>query len=545
MHSGIFYVLFGVIIAIALAGCAPTFNILGVDTPKANQSDWEGPTVKVLVNHITCELVEAYKKGSDQSNAINDRWKKLFDDNFVAATDLNLSLANSESLNAGYSAITPLNALGQSVPVQTTSGGTTSFASGTYNRTLAVSGQLNGTQQNMVDLTYVIDLRTIAQEAMYEDQEHHPEKYPEKHPKPDHMPKCDGQGPDILHAFGGLRGNLELDDNINETLMGIDASQGVNVYSTLGPYSPDENSEPPRPRQGKVNHTVPGPFLASSLSSTSPNISGTQAKGGGTTGVTPSGTSTTTFTFTIAFTVVEGVGGGPNWTLLQAKYPTGSGGNSGSGAGGSSSGGSSGGGSGSGGQLVNLSRTALDTLTMTFSPTCSAPKALVPVENWKDTSDEQQLSFVDNDTNAVIYTGVAAKPTVLPGVLSQQTTGFGGIIVKNDGSDIVIGTISWTGYAKKGGLATLVGVVTKASTQRAIGRIEVSGDLFSGNKLTSALITATPGLFASLEKDSQGLTFWDTIPPCDTMSGPAIQSIWDNAATQAQFSRLNFSLIHQ
>lgn len=70
------------------------------------------------------------------------------------------------------------------------------------------------------------------------------------------------------------------------------------------------------------------------------------------------------------FTVVEGINGGPNWTLDYFKFPSASGG--GGSGGGGASGGSGGGGGGSG--LLNFNRQVKDTLLLTLVPVCIREK---------------------------------------------------------------------------------------------------------------------------------------------------------------------------
>jgi uncharacterized membrane protein YgcG len=108
----------------------------------------------------------------------------------------------------------------------------------------------------------------------------------------------------------------------------------------------------------------------------------------------------------IDFTIVAGIGGGPNWTLVHFKGPMaggnggsggggggGSSGNSSTGSSGGSGGGSSGGGGGNGSggsqSLLNVSRQIKDTLIIAFVPVCirsgyKAFKGRVPLASIKD-----------------------------------------------------------------------------------------------------------------------------------------------------------------
>jgi hypothetical protein len=87
----------------------------------------------------------------------------------------------------------------------------------------------------------------------------------------------------------------------------------------------------------------------------------------------------TLFGTIVSFIVSYGLNGGPNWTLMTFKGPSGGGG--GGGGGGGSSGG---GGGGGGGQLANLSRTNTDTLTITFVAACkNEPNKSRPTNYWE------------------------------------------------------------------------------------------------------------------------------------------------------------------
>ena len=82
-----------------------------------------------------------------------------------------------------------------------------------------------------------------------------------------------------------------------------------------------------------------------------------------------------TLQFQTDFTIVEGVNGGPNWTLNYVKFPSagGGGGGGGGGASGGSGGGGAGGGAGGGG-LINFNRQVKDTLLITMVPVCIREK---------------------------------------------------------------------------------------------------------------------------------------------------------------------------
>jgi len=154
-------------------------------------------------------------------------------------------------------------------------------------------------------------------------------------------------------------------------------------------------------------------------------------------------------------------------------------------------------------------------------------------------------------------------------VLGATSLGSGGLVFGWDASDSAsIGTMSWSGYATvardsdantKTVDAIISGTLIKNSTQRPIGRIvfraiiRAQKDPKSGTWSTIP-VTATPnpvsvkyvkvnnGEMNTLLSSKRLASFWDTIPPCDTLTGPAIQNIWDNAAAQAQLFKLTSGL---
>jgi hypothetical protein len=107
--------------------------------------------------------------------------------------------------------------------------------------------------------------------------------------------------------------------------------------------------------------------------------------------------STNVFGSTIDFTITGGLNVGPNWTLTHFKGPTGGGGggsSSGGGGSGSSSGGGSSGGANQG--LIAGSRTAKDTLLISFAPACRQPDFPPPSE--KAPSWEAKLAICGKST---------------------------------------------------------------------------------------------------------------------------------------------------
>jgi hypothetical protein len=441
---------------VGLAACTPKFGLMPtqpwvqVQDKDGNvvDSPWSGPTVQVLVNHITCQLIRDYKK-----HRKDEAWQRLAEYHFVAAVSLNLSVTNNENFNPSFGWVTPLTAAGHVIqPVITNPTSTQSVTSSTYNKTVTVGFQLSGNQTNNPTLTYQIDMQRIALAAL-SDEDIIGENL-------QHMWKskdageiqeaaweyklgksvgntynstntwCDqNQGENgFRSALKGdlLQGDLAIDYNINNGLHTLDAVSLYNVYGSSGPatladvgpdygasledFTPTQVADvmanlpsqraPPQPpsKQGGAL-AIEMKQLVSSLGSL--GLGGAGPAGPGAAGAAgaagSAGGATSSFGAAVTFNVVAGLNGGENWTLLQYKGPSGGGG------GGGPSGGS-GGGSGGGGQPLSVTRTATDILTITYAPTCKTNErfTLSSLKVKSEHDNALSLSFYVEPTGSVV-----------------------------------------------------------------------------------------------------------------------------------------------
>jgi hypothetical protein len=105
----------GVAVLLANGGCA---------TPPALKLFSGGktaPTVQKLLNHVSCELANAYRD-SQSDTTIARRWRRLVENNFVATVDMTLTVTDTEGVNPSLSVITPLTATGSYFPSPTPAG---------------------------------------------------------------------------------------------------------------------------------------------------------------------------------------------------------------------------------------------------------------------------------------------------------------------------------------------------------------------------------------------------------------------------------------
>jgi hypothetical protein len=172
-----------------------------------------------------------------------------------------------------------------------------------------------------------------------------------------------------------LTGNFVAESNVGDVKIGskplgfnpavsllgwIDKTYGARSLELNGIITPATFQATPLPLSLKPGHTdrltalMLQPFTTQSLAATAGSAGG----GARSSASTTSGSAGTSFGTLVDFTLVYGLNLGPNWTLTNFKGP---GGGGGSGSSGSSSG---------GGQPVSASRTNLDSMSITFTPTC-------------------------------------------------------------------------------------------------------------------------------------------------------------------------------
>lgn len=291
-----------------ISGCAtPSLNVAPSMPP--------APTVMQLQDHVTCLIVDAIKDNlgpEAKALAQNNRqkmlrynlWHKIVEYNVLDNVNLTITVSQAQSLNPSLSFMTPLTALGHPIEriIDSSNGITTptNVTSGSYNRSLSVGFQLSGAQIHNVLVTYTIDMHKIY-DAMYAvDNDGSP------------IPRAKGAIQwcgDARAAGYGLSSDLPLAETLETGLQALDRA----VYS---------------------------PMTAGSASSAKAAQSASSASVSQSAGATG-------FSSKIDFTLGWGLNGGPSWTLLKIKGPTG--GNT---------------------QLVNYSRSKDDTLISTFSATC-------------------------------------------------------------------------------------------------------------------------------------------------------------------------------
>jgi len=154
------------ILALMLASCfSPRLIISRQNTRTSSGS---APTVRDLVDHVSCEIARTYENNTDSAlldEQHKNRWKHLIDGNFVAAVDLTLMVTRTEGFNPSYSAITPLTGAGVYIPSYKLvySGSSPPQTQATNNDTLAIAFQLNSTADRNVEQDYTIDLRSLIQ----------------------------------------------------------------------------------------------------------------------------------------------------------------------------------------------------------------------------------------------------------------------------------------------------------------------------------------------------------------------------------------------
>jgi uncharacterized membrane protein YgcG len=296
-----------------LAGCAPAPLELFSD----NKPGDSGPTINQVILHIDCELESAVNSTAYGGLAHVDP----------------IPPAGTNPSNEPLGQLARYEFIGQAtltVDVTDTESLTpsTSFISpyapippsmmSTTNLTLTIGAQLNGTQHRAVTTTLQFDLNKFVEnenDATFT-------QYKKAWPKSE-CPIVQGTHPNVPFDGTAIKGDLGLTEALEDGLMSIGAN---GQYGVLQAVVPVNQNGPPNP---------------------------------------------TTFTSQTDFTVVEGLNGGPNWTLVHFKGP---GGGGGGGTGGGASGGSSSGSSMGGGSQgpINFNRQAKDTLLIGFTPRCDS-----------------------------------------------------------------------------------------------------------------------------------------------------------------------------
>ena len=304
----------GVLLAPLLTGCAvPSLSLFSdPNLPLSRQSQ---ATVQDMVDHVACELAAAYDL-HDKADAREHRlWQNLLRANFVAAVDLTLTVTNTQGFNPSVGFVTPDYPLGGTITPIVGTG--SSATSATYNTTLSVGAQANGSQDRNIDETYFVDMHSLVDQ--YEDAD--PKKsghqasandtspsFPHCHPR-----RADAKQPNPLpfprQITAPLQGYLHLEETIEDGLSSIDKSGRYNRYGASGPttlpvIAGEEAPSRNRPYVAEVlRKTTPAPATPP----TSPTYVGSGVVG------------KTIFSSKIDFNLTTGVNGGPNITLLTLK----------------------------------------------------------------------------------------------------------------------------------------------------------------------------------------------------------------------------------
>jgi hypothetical protein len=342
--------------------CGSSLIACGCATPSLNvvPSLPTAPTIRQLEKHLTCSFVRAmdqhlnlqrspgvYPATAKDKATVADYafWHRLVDYNFLGTINLTLFVTQTQGLNPSLNFITPLTSLGHSIrSIEDSSNGITTPTSpttNTSNLTLAVGFQLTGLQDHNFIQTYIVDMHQIYS-AMYTlDKNADPVAA-----KPSGLlDECKGDGGDKSRGVHfGLKGDLEVEDTLRSGLEGLEAM----------PYTP----------------ATVGSAPASKAIQQSSSAAVSQAAGAA------------SFSEKIDFSLLWGVNGGPNWTLLKFKGP--------------------GGGSGTGAQLLNYSRQKQDTLISTFSATCKTDQDVI-LDNLAEYSESTPQTIPDNPKDFVAY----------------------------------------------------------------------------------------------------------------------------------------------
>ncbi|HEY1614507.1 MAG TPA: hypothetical protein VGF97_12525 [Rhizomicrobium sp.] len=489
----------GVVLACLLGGCTPSFELFNSSSkPNAPGS----PTVRALVQHVTCELVSAINKHSSS----NDQWRLLKDNHFMAAIDLTLYVTQSEGFDPSAGIIDPLTANGKALH---TTPGASGQPSASNSLSLSFGFQLNASQDRNFDLDYALDLHDLTNDA-----------------NPGIAQACAK-----IEANGGatgINGDLKLEEIIDD---GLDAAADYPNYSSETSLAHGNN------KYSAPEHAVPAK----------------SAK-------TPGQTS---FSSLVDFTVLEGANGGPSLSLLHFRVGSasgGGGGGSGSMGGSGSSGGGSGGGSGSG-QIFSASRSTTDTLNVTFTATCREDEGIAQANLPVDAITQRNTVVADgtialeatirfkDDNGPTKLLNKKSKPIIdieidnLGGLFRRHmrtATGFiyitqpsdtleGGSdrslkqanIKPNKESDKVEGSVTWSSSLTDHKVL-LTGVIANENAGNPIGHIALTGTI-QGNVVTLNKVSSmSSDLFDRLQNDDRQIrTYLADLPICNSPEGAA------------------------
>jgi hypothetical protein len=481
-------------------------------------SSESGPTVKLLVHNIECQLRKEYiahadKQTHDDHPDVYNRWHKLKDYNFIASADLTLTVTHSENFDPSLSFITPLKALGGVInPL-------TNAAQGTYSRSANVGVQLDQYQDRNFDVQFVVDMSRLVSDI---NSPADATTVGMGRPTGPCQAEIDDQGEHP--GFSGLKGDLLLGEIIEDGITGIDASSANNVYGQAGPTN-DADTGLGNPQNQGAAGTEGGQASALAVK---PPAGGKTASASSTS--TASGA--VTFSSKIDFSIVEGLNGGPEWTLVDFKGPA---------AGGST-------------PLLNLMRTALDTLTITFTPTCKiytttplsisgtvglskdAKTMSIPIGDMKLTDGRivkgAQLLINQFDFSTDGPVSSSASGVLVQGQVDRSAAEGGPIQVQP-------ASVQFTGYVRHTDTSSatvqirLFGAITNILNQQPIGLMSIGGTFDPTKSSVSVNPNSNPALTGTITREALDLLmpdtatkdYWSTIPGCNVYSaGPTLDT---------------------
>jgi hypothetical protein len=264
-----------------------------------------------------------------------------------------------------------------------------------------------------------------------------------------------------------------------------------------------------------------------------PQAGGVQGKpgGGGQSG-------STSFSSKIDFTIIDGVNGGPSWTLLKWKIGGGAGGGGGGGGGGGAGGGAgaaAAGGGGGGGQMLNWNRTVVDSLVITLTPTCTSLVDVLSDLPEQKSPPAKTLAWSVGHTDYTIDT-----PKWPDEVGPVNKAGSSKIRIAKGAGVPAYGTIKWGGYAYP--------ALVEGRESDALGRTELRGaviDPISGNNVGVVTLIrdqelfadqarkihgyVTTGLYQTLSDDEPTPDYWSSIQSCEQVTAAEKQTMVEHA----------------
>ncbi len=391
--------------------------------------------------------------------------------------------------------------------------------SDSYSQSLAISEQVNASQDHNFDLNYSRNLKKFIDDMETKDDTTH-EKYGDLF-----CGSVDKGGVD-------LEGSLKLDEIIDGGLLGIDRSNTSVEKRSGAPHMSHTDA------QTAVNEPTGGG--EQSIRLLKPNTASGGKSGGG------KSSGDTQFSSKIDFSLTMGGGASVNANTLWFKLGNGGGG----------SGGGSGSAGGGGQQMLNMSKSSLDTLTMTFSANCKAEsrqkseaaahKADFPLGNHllsaklpglsSDLAGGTSVNKKTPPLRLVFGDGTTMTATIDPIDLddAQQVQKVVGFVSQNDHYALI------QGYAfRDGSRIDIEGTVSAAHGASAGGGDTSSSSANVSFKMTLAIgaddsVTAQSatlsGPVASVlgQEETEPQDYWASLPACsddrDLMLAKAGQS---------------------